>query len=304
MNGKISNFQEIASLRRYTFTEGRERGLSVIDCDNGKIRFLLNASKALDIMQVYHKGMNVSFLSKNAFTEREIPFGKRFEGGMVYTCGLDSAGGGRPDFEMHGTFHNLTPEITRAECGEDGITVEATIRDTALFGKNLVMKRKVFSAIGSDTLTLEDRLFNMGTKDEEYCLLYHTNVGYPMLDEGARIEADVVNVEARSEFAISTKDKMFDITADVPNQPEACFYLTFKEPKISVVNPKVNKRLTVSYSGDTLPYFVEWKSMGSGDYAIGLEPSTTSLGNKFKYTTLKVGESVRFFLSISVSDLS
>lgn len=50
MDGKISNFQQIASLRRYTITNGRESGLDVIDCDNGKLRFLLNVGKACDIM--------------------------------------------------------------------------------------------------------------------------------------------------------------------------------------------------------------------------------------------------------------
>ena len=56
MDVKISNFQQIASIRKYTLTEGREKGLDVLDCDNGKIRFLLNVSKACDIMQLYHEG--------------------------------------------------------------------------------------------------------------------------------------------------------------------------------------------------------------------------------------------------------
>lgn len=301
MNGKISNFQEIASLRRYTLTEGRERDISVIDCDNGKLRFLLNASKALDIMQLYHEGQNVSFISKNAFTVKDYPFIRRFEGGMLYTCGLDSAGGGRPDFEMHGTFHGLAPEITRAVCDESGITVEATVRDTALFGKNLVMKRRIFTAIGSDTLTLSDTLVNEGYRDENYCLLYHINAGYPMLDEGARIEADVREVEARSELAKATVDSMLRITADVPNQRETCYFLKLGSPTVALVNPKIGKRLSVSYSQDTLPYFVEWKSMASGDYALGLEPTTTELGNKFTYRTVRAGERVDFKVSITVS---
>lgn len=64
MDAKISNFQQVASLRRYTLTEGGANGLRVLDCDNGKIRFLLNESKALDIMQLYCEGKNISFVSK------------------------------------------------------------------------------------------------------------------------------------------------------------------------------------------------------------------------------------------------
>lgn len=103
MDGRISNFMQAASIRRYEMTEGKERGLCVLDCDNGKLRFLLNESKALDVMQLYHEGQNISFISKNGFTAREIPFAGRFEGGMVYTCGLDSVGG-REGFELHGTL--------------------------------------------------------------------------------------------------------------------------------------------------------------------------------------------------------
>lgn len=143
MDGRISNFEQVASLRRYTLTEGREKGLEILDCDNGNIRFLLNLNKACDIMQLYHEGQNMSFVSKNGFTQRKSHFLNRFEGGMLYTCGLDSVGG-REGYELHGTVHNIPARIVRAVCDENGIVVEAVIRDTALFGKNLVLKRKIF----------------------------------------------------------------------------------------------------------------------------------------------------------------
>ena len=299
MDGKISNLQQVASLRHYTLTEGREKGLDVLDCDNGKIRFLLNVSKACDIMQLYHEGQNMSFISKNGFTKREIPFLNRFEGGMLYTCGLDSVGG-REGYELHGTFHNTPAEIIRAECNENGIVVEAIIRDTALFGKNLVMKRKVSTAVFGDSVTLEDTLINEGYKAEEYCLLYHINVGYPMLDDGAKIVADVDSYTPRTEWAKQNEGTMYEMSAPVPNQEETCYFLKMNKPQISLVNEKVGKRFTVSYSGDTLPHFVEWKSMASGDYALGLEPCTTELDDGFTYRTIKAGEQIQFFVNIQV----
>ena len=54
---------------------------------------------------------------------------------MLYTCGLDSLGR-REGYEMHGTFHNIPAKIVCAKCDEQGIEVQAIIRDTALFGKN------------------------------------------------------------------------------------------------------------------------------------------------------------------------
>ena len=300
MDGRISNFQQVASIRRYTLSEGREKGLDVLDCDNGKIRFLLNVSKACDVMQLYHEGQNISFISKNGFTKRETPFLRRFEGGMLYTCGLDSVGG-RDGFELHGTLHNIPAEIIRAECNESGIVVESIIRDTALFGKNLVLKRKIFTAIGGDSVTLEDTLVNEGYKTEEYCLLYHINVGYPMLDDGVKVIADVESYTPRTAWAKQNEATMYEMNASTPNQEETCYFLNLKKPEITLVNGKIGKEFTVSYSGDTLPCFVEWKSMASGDYALGLEPCTTELDDRFAYKTIEVGEKIKFFVYISIT---
>lgn len=302
MDGRISNFWQIASVRRYTLTEGREKGLDVLDCDNGKMRFLLNVSKACDIIQLYHEGRNMSFVSKNGFTKREIPFLNRFEGGMVYTCGLDSLGG-RDGFELHGTFHNIPAEIIRAECNENGILVEAIIRDTTLFGKNLILRRKISTGIGADSVIIQDMLINEGYKAEEYCLLYHINVGYPMLDESAKIIADVENYTPRTDWAKQNETTMYEMSAPIPNQEETCYFLKMRKSEISLVNEKIGKQFTLSYSGKTLPHFVEWKSMASGDYALGLEPCTTELDDKFTYKVLKLKETVKFEVKIKINNI-
>ena len=299
MNGKISNFEQVASIRRYTYTDGAGKGLEVIDCDNGKIRFLLNVSKALDVMQLYHEGQNVSFVSKNGFTAREIDFLRRFEGGMLYTCGLDSVGG-REGFELHGTLHGTPAHVLRAEVTEKEIVVEAVIRNSALFGKNLVLKRKVSTPIGGEEVRVEDALYNEGYMDEEYCLLYHINVGYPMLDDGAKVQAEVESYSPRSLWAKENEATMYEMNAPVVGQEETCYFLKLKTGKISLVNDKVGKTFGVEYSKDTLPCFVEWKSMASGDYALGLEPCTTELDDKFAYKTIKAGEEVRFTIRLSV----
>ena len=299
MNGKISNLAEVASIRRYTLTGGKEAGLDILDCDNGKIRFLLNLSKASDIMQLYHEGQNMSFISKNGFTKREITFLRRFEGGMLYTCGLDSVGG-REGYELHGTLHNTPAELISAVCDREGIAVEAVVRDTALFGKNLVLKRKIVSKLGSERVTLTDTLVNEGYSDEDYCLLYHINVGYPMLDEGARVVADVAKCKPRTPWSVERASDMFDIGDSVACEEETCYFLDLNKPEASLVNARIGKKLTVSYSGETLPHFIEWKSMASGDYALGFEPCTTELDGSFEYKTVKAGESVTFEVNISV----
>lgn len=291
MDGRISNFAQVASIRRYEMTEGAERGLRVLDCDNGRLRFLLNESKALDVMQLYHMGQNVSFLSKNAFTAREVPFSGRFEGGMLYTCGLDSVGA-REGFELHGSHHNTPARVTRAEVNEKGILIEAEVRETALFGKNLLFRRRVFSAVGSETLEITDTLENCGTRAEDYCLLYHVNVGYPMLDEGAELLDDAEEVIPRTPWAAKHLAERRQIGEPVDNEEEMCYFLRLKTPRVTLKNAALGKRFTLEWSGDTLPHFVEWKSMASGDYALGLEPCTTELDERFSYSSIAPGQQV------------
>lgn len=300
MDGRISNFMQAASVRRYEMTEGKERGLRVLDCDNGKLRFLLNESKALDVMQLYHEGQNLSFISKNGFTAREIPFARRFEGGMLYTCGLDSVGG-REGFELHGTHHNAPARVTRAECTERGILVEAELPETELFGKDLLFKRRVFSAIGSDTLEISDTLENCGTREENYCLLYHVNLGYPFLDAGVELSDDADAVIPRTCWAEENLASRTSMCAPVDDREEMCYFLRLKTPRVSVENRRLGKKFVLGWSGDTLPHFVEWKSMASGDYALGLEPCTTELDANFSYSVLQAGQRVKMELSLSVT---
>lgn len=302
MDGRISNLAQVCSLRRYELTEGKERGLRVLDCDNGRIRFLLNESKALDMMQLYDRGVNVSFISKNGFTARETDFPKRFEGGMLYTVGLDSAGA-REGFPLHGSFHNIPARVLEAVCDENGIRVVAEIEDTELFGKNLVLRRTVESEAGSDSVTVTDVLQNRGAREEDYCLLYHVNVGYPMLDEGAELVDDAEEVIPRTAWAEKHMKDRRKMTALVPNQEEMCYFLRLKTPKVTLVNPKLGRKFTLAWSGDALPHFVEWKSMASCDYALGLEPCTTELDDRFCYCKLPAGEKRTFSITLSVSDI-
>lgn len=300
--GQISNLAQIAYLRRYTLCGGAGDGLKIMEIDNGRLRFLLNESKALDMPQLWHDGQNVGFLSKNGLTAREADFSERFEGGMLYTCGLDSVGA-REGFALHGTLHSHPAEVVRAECGEEGICVEAVVSDTALFGKNLRLKRRIFTEIGSESVTVEDTLVNEGCRTEKYCLLYHVNAGYPMLDEGARLEAETERVTPRNETAKGRLSERTVFSAPVAGQEEACYFLKQKTPRVRLINERIGKAFTLEYSGETLPCFVQWNSAASGDYALGLEPCTTELDGGFRYSALSAGEKVSFRLRLGVQTL-
>ena len=122
-----------------------------------------------------------------------------------------------------------------------------------------------------------------------------------MLDNGAKVVADVESYTPRTAWAKQNEATMYAMNDAVPNQEETCYFLKLSKPEISLINEKIGKKFTVSYSGDTLTHFVEWKSMASGDYALGFEPCTTELDDRFAYKTIEVGEEIKFFVKILIT---
>lgn len=302
MNKQISNIQEVCYIREYSFTSGKEKGVEVIELYNGLLRVLLNKSKALDVLQLFYKGKNMSLITKNGISNSNGAFSKRFEGGLLYTVGLDSAGV-REGYEIHGSFHNLLPNVIRKEILEDKIVVEAIIEDKELFGKNLLLKRKYTLGLNESTLVLEDTLINSGTKEEDYCLLYHNNLGYPLLDEDDKIIIENNGIIPRTDFAkkmIDSWDVMGNAEDDIE---ETCYFIKVKNGKAILNNNKANLQFVLDYSSNTLPEFVLWKQTKSQDFAMGFEPSTTVLDDGFKYSKIKSQEQINFKLSYTFKDL-
>ena len=291
-----------AYIRRYTLTEGKENGLKVIELDNGKIRALINESKGLDIMQLFHNGTNISFVSRNGFTARDIDFMNRFEGGMLYTCGLDSIGG-RDGFIVHGSYHTYPSKVVSVNEGESALEIVGEVEITSLFGENLIFSRKITLPIDDEKLIVCDTLINRGTKEENYCLLYHVNLGYPMLDEGVKILADVQTVIPRTPYAEKKMANYNVFEGPIDNEEETCYFITTKNDSIAVENQKLGKRFTLKYSKDTLPCVVQWNSPTSQDYALGIEPATCFLDDKFEYKTIAKKETITFNLELRLENI-
>ena len=124
-----------------------------------------------------------------------------------------------------------------------------------------------------------------------------------MLDDGGEVVADVESYLPRTPWAKENEHTMYEMNDAKAGQEETCYFLKLKTGKASLINRKIGKKFSVIYSLDTLPCFVEWKSMASGDYALGLEPCTTELDDKFAYKTLKAGEEVRFSVALCVEKI-
>lgn len=296
-DGRINNAAQICSARvMYS-----ERGEKFIIAENGCLAFTVSADRAMDIYCLRHCGTNISFLSKNGLSGYKSDFDSAFEGGFLYTCGPDTVGARA--LPVHGKFHGIPAHMLEITADEQGIVIRGEVRCGRLFKENLVLYRTIRTNSGSGTLTVENELVNEGFTDAEYCLLFHTNFGYPFLDEGVKIIANTLNTRPRTPHAASGLSECFTMSAPVAGMEEQVYYHEVKNGNICVENKRISKRITISYDNKAMPYFIEWKSAASGDYALGIEPSTTLLDGEFNKNIIKAGERKSFPLVIHIEEM-
>ena len=283
-SGYLCHPQQMYTVRRMTFSEGRAKGMDVIEvCTAGGLQVDLLPDTGLDIGQARYRGTNVAFISKNgydgaaAISPHETEFLHTFPGGLLYTCGLRTTGPAHRDGEewhpLHGRFHGLSAEGVSILEEEDCILVRGTIRETALFGCNLQLRRAIRIPVMGADIAVSDELTNLGFREEEYALLYHCNFGYPLICEQARLELPRERkTTPRTPFAATGLGRETTFDAPVPGEEERVFFHEDMAHRAALVNEALHVRVEMTWS-DTLPILAHWRSMASGDYVCALEPT-------------------------------
>ena len=284
--GYIGHPAQLCTLRRVTVAEGKARGTELIEVKTaGGLELDILPDTGLDIGQCRFKGVNMSWMSKNGYDSPavihpyETEFMNTFPGGLLYTCGLRSAGPANRDsgewHPLHVRYHSLAAEQVCAEIAGDEIIIRGVIRETALFGHCLEVRRTITVPVSGASVTVRDEITNQTPGDEEIMQVYHCNFGWPLLSEKAKLilpeERETV---PRTEFAATGLDRTCEFDPPIPGEEERVFFQKMrKEFRATLENPDLNIRMTLSWSGGTLPILSEWRSMAAGDYVLGLEPA-------------------------------
>lgn len=284
--GFIGNPSQLVTVRRVVISEGRAKGTSVIEIKTANgLELDILPDAGLDIGQCRYKGVNMSWISKNGYDSPavispfETEFVNTFPGGLLYTCGLRSAGPANRDgnewHPLHGRYHSLQAEQICTEIVNDEIIVKGTVRETALFGHCLEVRRTIRIPVFGSAVTVQDTVANQTPQDEEIMQIYHCNLGYPLLSEKARLvlpeERETI---PRTEFAKTGLGRELEFGLPIPGEEERVFFQKMQhEFWARLENPALGVNMTISWSGDTLPILSQWRSMASGDYVLGLEPA-------------------------------
>jgi hypothetical protein len=290
---KYANTMEtVNSARRIQLLEGKAKGTEVIEvfCSGG-LELLIMIDRGLDIAVARYKGVNIGLLTKNGITGKaevnthEDEFLRYFTGGLLTTCGLRNAGSSCRD--ENGEYHPIHGRINTI--GAQGVSIQwktkeileisGVMHETALFGNQLKLTRKITVFTSESRVQVNDTLENESVRDEEIMLLYHCNFGFPFLQEGCKLEFEAQDeVIPRTEEARKGMNEYREISAPIDDYKEQVFFHIQKgdaagNGHVKVMNPHLNLAVELSYSLDNLPVLAHWKSMASGDYALGLEPS-------------------------------
>ena len=319
--GYIGNPAQLVTLRRVTVSEGKAKGTEIIEVKTaGGLELDILPDAGLDIGQCRYRGINMSWMSKNgydspaAISPYETEFVNSFPGGLLYTCGLRSAGPANRDngewHPLHGRYHSLQAEQVCAEIADDEIIVRGTIRETALFGHVLEVKRTIRIPAFGASVTVEDKVTNRTPRDEEIMQIYHCNFGYPLLSENARLilpeERETI---PRTDFAKTGLGRECAFDRPIPGEEERVFFQKMQRDfRAKLENPDLGINMTISWSGDTLPILSQWRSMASGDYVLGLEPTNCYIMGRHDerengtLPVLKAWQSITNTVNISFSE--
>lgn len=293
---RVGSMQQLAYIRPVTYQEGRASGLKAYEVKNGPLQYKVLADKCLDVGEFSYKGINFNFLSKpglqgrNHYDTHGQEALRSIMGGLFFTAGLENICApctlDGTDYPMHGRIRTTPAEHLQAAAGWEGedyvLRAAGEMREGELFGENLVLRRSVETVYGQKTVTVTDEIENQGFRDEPLMLLYHINIGYPLLDEGTQLLAPTRSVTPRDREAAGHEDRWNVMDAPKDNEPEYVFihdlaYTTNGQGVVCVIHEKLGLGLKITFTSANLPYFMEWKSTASGDYVLGLEPANSSV---------------------------
>ena len=289
---RVGHMDQLAGIKQLTSGDGLARGTRTFHVWTGSgLTFDVVADRALDISACHYKGISLAWASSvgqvhPAFYEPEgLGWLRSFGGGMMATCGLDQWGPPNSDegkdFGLHGRISNLPARYVShsARWKEDAYEIEISgeVRQAAVFGENLALRRRIATRLGSNAIHISDVVTNEGFTPQPHMILYHFNLGFPLLSEDAQLHIDAEKTLARDAVAESGLADWMRFQPPTPEYQEQVFLHTPRigddgRAQATVWNPSLGLGLRLSYDTTHLPYLMEWKMMGEGMYVLGVEP--------------------------------
>ncbi|MBU6277048.1 MAG: aldose 1-epimerase family protein [Planctomycetes bacterium] len=277
---------------------GRGDGMLVVELVAGTTRAIVLPDRGLGIWKAWSGPTELGWQSPVAgpVHPRGVPLTEPSGLGwldgfdeLVARCGLVS--NGAPDFDtsghlrhpLHGRIANLPAhhlDVTLDEA-TNTITLTGAVDETRFLVHALRLTTSLTVRADRPRISWCDTVKNISERPATMQLLYHVNLGPPLLAPGAEVVAAVEELAPRDAAA----------AADVPawNRYDAPRAGRGEDVHLARLKPDANGRATallvapgggraaaLSWTAATLPCFTLWKNQGglADGYVTGLEPGT------------------------------
>jgi len=325
----IGDVSQVAGMKKYELLDGKGRGVRAVDIWTGTgFCFTVILDRGMDISQASHCGKSLCWRSSigevhpHFFEPEGMGWLRSFLGGLLTTCGLTYCGAPCEDegekLGLHGRVSHTPAEEVSIEKKWEGddyeLSVSGLLRESVVFGENIVLTRKIRTRLGESRLWIYDVVENEGYERTPFMILYHINGGFPVVSEKSRLISPTLEAVPRDEEAEKGKEDYDRFTSPIPGFKEKCYYHKMKEDEAGLVHcALINENLQgdgfgfyVKYRKEQLPRFIEWKMMGEGTYVVGMEPANCLVEGRDKLREkgilefLEPGEKKEFELEIGV----
>ena len=296
----LGDLSQLGGVKRYTLSEGRAQGVDAIDVETGSgLCFTVLPGRGMDIAWTKFKGVPISYVSKTGvvnaahYDPRGMNWLRSFFAGLLTTCGLCNAGSPSPDSHvlvgemehgLHGRISNTPAYAVHAEHRWDGdicrIKVSGTVRESSLHTENITLYRTFDTILGSKFFTMTDVITNEGFVSHPLMLLYHINIGWPLIDVGSRLVTASKSVRSGHEYSEERKAHYAEFEPPEILLRETSYMHDFitddsGNTEMAVINDNLTLAFALKYKPAELPCFNQWKQMNAAEYVLGLEPGTT-----------------------------
>jgi len=289
----VGDISQICDIRKMMYTEGKSAGVQVFDVTTGSgFMFSVLPSRGLDISNASFKGIPLVWKSSTGETSPFLyqPEGYEwlysFFGGLLTTCGISYSCGACTDkgkqLGLHGRVSNIPAEnvnVLKDWAGDEFmLKISGRVRETSVFGENLILHRSITTSLGAQKLLINDMVENAGFTTTPLMMLYHVNAGWPIVSEHSTLYSPSRKVTPRDDAAKVEAEKWGSFPVPQKDFTERVYFHDLAGDrdgicKAGMINENLGIGLYVKFPRTEFPNFVEWKMTGQGTYVVGMEPS-------------------------------
>jgi len=330
--------QQVIGCEVFEALDGEMRSQRILRVRNGELELEILLDRGFDIGRVLYRGVPTQWVSPAGFRHPHTyipgamePNGwgwlRSWQGGFLTTVGFDHVGAPvlSPNRHLHPGvtgewrythgFASFSPSVTELvsvdwELGV--IAVQAQVRQAAAFAEHLVLTRRIEMNIGEPTFHIYDSVRNDGYVEEPIQVMYHFNLGWPLLAPGTQVMSSCTELLGSTDSA--RKDQHQIMPPPTPKDLERVWdwnalpgkqWAELKNENFAGRGPM---KLRISWDGSQLPHFVQWRNACEAMYVQGLEPSTTGINGHSADNShagsapfIEPGKSREFSLTISMA---